>query len=274
MILVTGGNGFIGSNLIKCLLNKGHDVTSIDNLSTGLKEYEVKGCKYIYDTIENINAYENKYKIIFHLAALSRIQPSFNNPIETLNINGYTNILIAEWAKQSKLIYSGSSSQWNNPSLSPYSTAKKIGEDIFKMYKKVYNCRYEIARFYNVYGPNELTNEWAAVIGKWRKQIQKGKKITIVGDGKQKRDFTHVDDIIDGLYKIAMSHKQHDDAWELGTNKPYSINEVAMLFDHPIVYTPDQKGNYKSSQRVNSDAIDRLGWRPKDRLKQYVLQVN
>jgi UDP-glucose 4-epimerase len=152
---------------------------------------------------------------------------------------------------------------------------KKLGEDICKMYKKVYGTNIEIARFYNVYGPNEITEgKWAAVIGLWRGQVEKNHPITIIGDGKQRRDFTHVDDIVDGLVKIAFGTEKHEDAWELGTGFNYSLNEVADIFTKKFncvkVYMTDQMGNYRETKRVNDDAIQRLGWQPKDSLKEYI----
>ena len=133
----------------------------------------------------------------------------------------------------------------------------------------------EITRFYNVYGPREIVDgDWAAVIGIWRKQVRDGQDITIVGDGEQRRDFTHVDDIVDGLYRVGMSKEKHEDAWEFGTGKNYSLNEVYGMFKNKFnvdcVYIPQQKGNYRSTLRENNDAIERLGWSPTDKLREYI----
>ena len=278
-ILVTGGNGFIGSNLIKRLLDEGHEVVSLDDLSTGKEEYELEGCTYVYGDIENLLYWNNgDFDLCYHLAALSRIQPSFDDPIETLRVNSNGCSVVAEWARKEnvKVVYAGSSSRWCNPETSPYATSKKIGEDIFKLYRTAYGCDFEIARFYNVYGPNELVDGiWAAVIGIWRDQISKGQSITIVGDGEQRRDFTHVTDIVDGLYKIGISDKKHEDAWELGAGINYSINEVYQIFKEKYphiesIYIPDQPGNYRETLRENNDTLERLGWEPKDRLLSYI----
>jgi UDP-glucose 4-epimerase len=278
-ILVTGGNGFIGSNLIRYLLSKGHSVVSVDNLSTGLKEYEVSGCKYIYGEIEQLLYWKGDgFDMCYHLAALSRIQPSFEDPLETFRVNTGGVQIVAEWARKwnVKVIYSGSSSRWHDPKISPYATYKKVGEDILKMYKKVYGCNFEIARFYNVYGPMELIDgKWAALIGVWRHQVKGGLPITIVGDGEQRRDFTHVDDIVDGLYKLGMSNQVHEDAWEFGTGKNYSINEVYDMFVRRFgklekIHLPNQSGNYRETLRENVDALIRLDWKPTDILEDYI----
>ena len=278
-ILVTGGNGFIGSNLIKKLLKEGHEVVSLDDLSTGLKEYELEGCHYVYGDIESLITWEdNNFDLCYHLAALARIQPSFEDPMETFRVDTFGVQIVAEWARQNdiKVVYSGSSSKWCNPETSPYATCKKLGEDILKMYRTAYGCNFEIARFYNVYGPNELVDgEWAAVIGIWRKQIEEGKPITIISDGEQRRDFTHVDDICDALYKIGMSDEKHGDAWELGTGMNYSINEVFSFFNERFeglekIHLPDVAGNYRRTLRENDDTLERLNWSPSDKLKDYI----
>jgi UDP-glucose 4-epimerase len=277
-ILVTGGNGFIGSNLIKKLLKEGHDVVSLDDLSTGKKEYELEGCNYVYGDIENLLYWKgDNFDLCYHLAALSRIQPSFDDPMETFRVNAGGCQIVADWARQNKVkvVYAGSSSRWCNPETSPYATAKKIGEDIFKMYRTAYSCNFEIARFYNVYGPNELVDgKWAAVIGIWRHQISEGKAVTIVGDGEQRRDFTHVNDIVDALYLIGMGNEKHEDAWELGTGINYSINEVYQMFKEKFGcdrwHVKDQPGNYRQTLRENDDTLERLGWEPKDKLKEHI----
>lgn len=280
-ILVTGGAGFIGTNLIKRLLSEGHEVHSLDNYDSGLRENEVEGCNYITGDIEQLEYYRgDNFDLCYHLAALSRIQPSFENPTETFRVNVRGTEAVAEWARHNsvKVVYAGSSSRWHNPFQSPYACYKHMGEEILKMYKKVYGLKVEIARFYNVYGPNEIVDgDWAAVIGIWRRQVRDGEKITIVGDGEQRRDFTYVEDIVDGLYKIGMTDDSHEDAWELGTGINYSINEVYNMFKEKFgvesIYIPEQPGNYRKTLRENDDTCDRLGWQPKDQLKKYINEI-
>lgn len=277
-IVITGGVGFIGTNLAKKLLADGHKVIVLDDYSVGTVENHIEGVKYIPMNIEQINYMSGEeVDVCFHLAALSRIQPSFENPSEFFRVNVSGTEAVCEWARKwnVKVVYSGSSSQWHDPFQSPYAMYKKLGEDVCKMYKKVFGTNIEIARFYNVYGPYEITEgKWAAVIGKWRGQIEKGEPITIVGNGEQRRDFTHVDDIVDGLVKIAFGTETHEDAWELGTGFNYSLNEVADMFVERFgidkVYIPEQKGNYLWTKRENNDALDRLEWNPKDVLKHYI----
>lgn len=279
-ILVTGGAGFIGSNLIKKLLKEGHNVESLDDYSIGCIQNELRGCTYHAGDIQNVDMW-GKYDIIFHLAALSRIQPSFNSPSETYRVNTLGTQQVLEFARLTgaKVVYAGSSSKWHDPYQSPYAACKYMGEEVCKMYKKTYGMDIEIARFYNVYGPNEIVDgDWAAVIGIWRKQIREGLPITIVGDGEQKRDFTHVDDIVEGLYLIGFKNEIHEDAWELGTGLNYSINEVYKMFKerYPEIqskFLPDQAGNYKITLRENNDALNRLAWFPKDRLREYILSL-
>ena len=280
-ILVTGGVGFIGTNLIKKLINEGHNVHSLDNYEVGLKSNEQSGCVYHDNDITNINLLDKNFDLIFHLAALSRIQPSFNNPEETFRVNTIGTQKVCEFARLTgaKIVYSGSSSRWHNPYQSPYAASKHMGEEVCKMYKKTYGMDIEIVRFYNVYGQGEIVEgDWAAVIGKWRRQVRNGESITIVGDGEQRRDFTYIDDIVDGLWKIGMKDVKHKDAWELGTGQNYSINEVYQMFKDKFGvgcrYIPNQPGNYRKTLRENDNALDILGWKPKDNLLYYINQLD
>lgn len=270
-VLVTGGCGFIGHALTKELLLRGYEVDIVDNLSIG---DEAKKASTVGNDVREMYTIPDKdYKYIFHLAALSRIQPSFKDPNLTFSVNveGTKQVVNYAFKNKSKLIYAGSSSIHYNPMLSPYALTKHMGEEWIKMYKKVYGLKAEIARFYNVYGPGELVySNMAAVIGVFRKQIINNQPLTIFGDGEQRRDFTYINDIVNGLIKIAESDEQHDDAWELGTGKNYSINEIARMFSTDVVHLPDVKGNYRETIRTNNDAIERLGWKPTDQLEYYI----
>jgi UDP-glucose 4-epimerase len=283
-VLVTGGCGFIGFHLTKRLVEKGFDVDVIDNLSIGKEAKDVTqiGANFLGCDIRSIDNIPNKeYGIVFHLAALSRIQPSLDKPALTFSVNSFGTKNVIEYALRNncKLIFAGSSSKHHNPQLSPYAMSKEIGEQWIKMYKTVFGLDAEIVRFYNVYGPGELVDShMSAVIGIWRHCIKKGLPIPIVGDGEQRRDFTHIDDIIDGIELVAFSNEKHEDGWELGTGKNYSINEVFEMFKERYncnkVYLPEQKGNYRETVRLNDDTLNRLGWKPKMDLKDYILSLN
>ena len=155
--------------------------------------------------------------------------------------------------------------------------SKYLGEELCKMYRQSLGCKIQIARFYNVYGPGEIMDgDYATVIGIWRRQILDGEPITIIGDGEQRRDFTHVDDIVDGLCRIMDTPYFHEDAWELGTGVNYSINELYAMFYERFgslcsrANLPDLPGNYRVTLREHNDAPDKLKWVPLDRLRTYI----
>ena len=284
-ILVTGGAGFIGSNLVKRLLNEGHKVHSLDNYSTG--NTRIEGCEYFKGDILEIDTIHQDYDIIFHLAAQSRVQPSFKNPTETFRVNVTGTESVCKFANNigAKVVYAGSSSKHHNPTTSPYAMYKYLGEGICNLYKESFNLNVEICRFYNVYGPGEALDEINGnVIGIWRSIINRGGWIKIVGDGEQRRDFTHVDDIVDGLWRVGFANFKSGEcdfqtsssmeAWELGTGVNYSINELAKMFQDKfkcdINFIPDQKGNFRETLCKDEEAMDILGWKPKDRLLYYI----
>ena len=276
-VLITGGVGFIGSNLAQELLKRNYNVTSIDNYSFGSKKNEIDGVNYINKDINNISDLKLKFDTCFHLAALARVQLSFNSPAEYFNSNVSGTERVIQWAKENnvKVVYAGSSSRHFEPADSPYAMYKFLGEEICKLYKKSFDLNVEIARFYNVYGPGEVVDEVNGnVIGIWRSKVIQKKPLTIVGDGNQRRDFTHVYDIVDGLIKIADTNHKHSDAWELGTGNNHSVNELYNMFKKKFKVTseliPDQPGNYKKTIRKNDDMLSKLNWNPIDRLNDHI----
>ena len=281
-ILVTGGAGFIGYNLVKKLHEQGHKVIVIDDYSTGTQNNQIDGVIYKEMDIEQIEYIKgDSIDLCYHLAAQSRVQPSFDDPTECFRVNVLGTQKVMEWAHHNdvEVVYAGSSSKHHDPSDSPYAMFKYLGEEVCKLYKKTYQVGVQIARFYNVYGPGESLDEKNGnVIGIWRSKIEKDPEwaiLQIVGDGEQRRDFTHVDDVVDGLIKIAETPILHEDAWELGTGVNYSINELSDMFieKYPSIqfeYIEEQKGNYRETLNTNKDAIDRLGWNPQDKLKDYI----
>lgn len=268
-ILVTGANGFIGSNLSKYLKNQGYTVFTLDR--------EPSRDLTLQMDVNSIDKLGSPPDLIYHLAADIRVQESFNLPTQYIENNVLGTQYVLEYAKKvgAKVVYAGSASRHTDPYLSPYALSKYMGEELCKMYQKVYNLDVEIARFYNVYGPGEhLDAKEASVIGIWRHNIKNNLPLNIVGDGEQTRDFIHVDDIVEGLYKIGISSEHHKDAWELGTGKNYSINELFLMFRAKFGvacnFIPDQKGNVRQSLLENNDSIKKLGWKPSDKLKDYI----
>lgn len=275
-VLITGGVGFIGSNLAEVLIELGYNVYSLDNYSFGSKQNELKKVSYYNLDIEEIDQIKQQIDICFHLAAMARVQPSFENPNEYFRVNTYGTTRVMEWAKKNnvKVVYAGSSSKHFNPSDSPYAMYKFLGEEVCKLYKKTYDVKVEIARFYNVYGPREVMHEkFGNVIGIWKTKVKNGEPLPIVGDGNQRRDFTHVNDIVSGLIKISKSNSINFE-WELGSGKNYSINEVYKMFEKKfsckVKYIENQPGNYKETLRKNDIAIDELGWTPEFELENYI----
>ena len=209
LILVTGGAGFVGTNLIKQLLKKGHEVISIDDYSTGKKENHInnKNVQYIQRDILDIDKdlFIYDVDIIYHLAARARIQPSFEQPLEYIRVNyeGTLNLVQLCINKNLPLIYAGSSSHHSGKFKNPYTFSKDMGEEIIKLYRKHFGLKSSIVRFYNVYGPHQLTEgAYTTLVGRWMDNIEKDIPCEIYGDGEKRRDFTHVDDIVEGLIQI------------------------------------------------------------------------
>ena len=273
--LVTGGAGFVGTNLVKRLLKDNYEVIVFDNYSTGFRENQIKGARYgdIDIRKEFTNFYED-IDIIFHMAALPRIGPSFENPTEVIdvNVNGTANVL--EYARKHNIpvIYAGSSSFWGGVYKNPYTFSKWQGEELCNMYRKIYKLKVSICRFYNVYGDNMPTSgEYRTVIPIFLEQYKNKETFTITGDGEQRRDFTHVNDIVDGLIRCVGKDSKAN-YYELGTGINYSINEVANMFNHRKKYISARSGEYDVTLCDYSKAGKKLGYKPKDNLKQYVKQ--
>jgi nucleoside-diphosphate-sugar epimerase len=278
-ILVTGGAGFIGTNLIKKLLSKGYQVISVDNYVTGKHENEIEGCTYFNIDINNKDRID-KLDIkgidhIFHLAALARIQPSLVNPNETVEVNvkGTLNILLLAKEYNIPVTYAGSSSCHDGLYGSPYAWSKHAGEQLCKLFSEVYNLNTSICRFYNVYGPHQLEEgDYSTVIGIFERQYRNKQPLTITGTGEQRRDFTHVEDIVDGLFKC-MDKEFKAEIFELGRGKNYSINEIVDLFKTERKYIPPRKGEYPTTLCTDSKAKEILGWDAVKNLDEYIKNV-
>lgn len=271
-ILVTGGAGFVGTNLIKRLLGEGHDVVSIDNYYTGKVENHQKGCEYLNHDLVNLTEFMD-VDVVFHLAAIARIQPSFKLPKEYFTTNVNATLNIADWCARNNvpLIYAGSSSKHSGRFKNPYTFSKDVGEDIITLYQKHYGLQSSITRFYNVYGPYHLKEGgYCTMIGTWENCIENGEPITIYGDGTKRRDFTHIDDIVDALVKI-MEQSAYGYDFELGRGKNYSIQEIAEMFNYDdIIYEDDKPGEALVTLCEDTLANEILNWNPTMDIVDYI----
>ena len=275
-IIVTGGAGFIGTNLCKKLVELGHEVTSIDSYVTGKEENHIEGVKYERHDIKYIYDYRWVYDkhpdVIFHMAAIARIQPSFENPVDYFKTNANGTLEIVDYCAKNNvpLIYAGSSSHHSGKFKNPYTFSKDIGEEIIKLYWEHFNLKSTIVRFYNVYGPYQLTEGgYTTLIGRWLNNIEKGIECEIYGDGEQRRDFTHVDDIVDALIRI-QKQQAYRFIFELGRGKNHSVNEVAKMLNINPTYKPSKSGEARNTLNTDTSAQSLLGWEPKIDLEDYL----
>lgn len=272
-IIVTGGAGFVGTNLCKKLIKLGHKVISIDNYNTGKKENHIEGVEYLNMDIRNIYDYSwLQPDIIFHMAAIARIQPSFDKPKEYFATNANGTLNIADYCTKNNipLIYAGSSSHHSGKFKNPYTFSKDIGEEIIQLYQEHYDLKASIVRFYNVYGPYQLTEGgYTTLIGRWLNNIENGIECEIYGDGEQRRDFTHVDDIVDALIRI-QKQQAYGQNFELGRGKNYSVNEVAKMLNLNPTYKPAKPGEARNTLNTDTSAQSLLGWEPKINLEDYL----
>ena len=249
--IVTGGAGFVGSNLVDKLIDMGIEVTILDNLSTGKKENINPKATFIECDIAKASEvdllfYFTGIDTVFHTAAKARVQPSIEDPLtfNEQNITGTLNVLLASHkAKVKRFIYSASSSAYGNAvqfptpethptnPLSPYALNKLIGEQYCKLYSEIYNIDTVCLRYFNVYGDRMNNEGYKLVFPIFKEQILDNKPLTINNDGEQRRDFIHVDDIVRANILVA-KHKNNfnGDIYNVGNGKSYSINEIADMF--------------------------------------------
>jgi UDP-glucose 4-epimerase len=280
-VIVTGGAGFIGSNLADALFEKGYEVHVIDNLSGGKKENINPKAVFHEIDIKNLDAIKPLFKgveYVFHLAALPRVQYSIEQPLETHNVNvtGTLNVLIAaQEAGVKKVVYSASSSAYGDPKelptkedaepnpKSPYGLHKYVGEVYCKVWSEVYGLPTVSLRYFNVYGPKQdPAGAYALVIAKFLKLKQEGKPLTITGTGEQTRDFTHIRDVIRANILAAESTTEgKGEVMNIGAGKNYSIKKVAELIGGEIQYIPARL-EPSNTLADNTKARQLLGWTP------------
>ena len=256
-ILITGGAGFIASNLIKLVLQKNSKVSiySYDNYYSGSRKNHIKSkrVKYIKGDTQRINKNKLLNKIdfdhIFHFAEFSRIVPSFNNFDTCIKTNTYGTFEVIKFClkKKAKLIYSASSSTiGKNKFLSPYSWSKYANNELVKNFSRWFGLKYVIVYFYNVYGPNQICRgKMATVIGIFEDYYLRNKPLPVVKPGSQSRRFTHIDDTIEVCFKAWKKNKNRH--YSVTNKKSFTIYEVAKLFKTKIKYLPERKGERYAS---------------------------
>ena len=301
--LVTGGTGFIGSNLVERLVKDGHDVVSIDNYSTGKRSNEQDGCTYISADIQDIEFWSRRLEkmdktpeVIFHLAAKARVQPSIENPIEfhNTNVNGTLNLLnMCVKYGVKRFVYSSSSSVYGdveklptpeehglNP-MSPYALQKLIGEQYCKLYSDLYEIETVCLRYFNVYGERQnIEGAYKLVISIFTEQLLNGEPMTINGDGEQRRDFTYVGDVVDANIKAGFNvkipiFKCEGDIFNIGNGDNRSVNQIADLlssyppnsgdrtFRDPVIEPRETLADIEKAYRV-------LGWKPTTQIEDWI----
>tara|TARA_R110002096_G_scaffold65525_1_gene159544 strand:- start:105 stop:980 length:876 start_codon:yes stop_codon:yes gene_type:complete len=280
-ILVTGGAGFIGSNLIKKLKETNEDlnIVSLDNYFSGSPENHIPGVEYYRgNTWDAAKHFENRsFDTVFHFGEYSRIVQSFRDIEYVSNAILTGTPVILELCRKwnAKLIYSASSSKFGNngkdENLSPYAWMKAKMVELIKNYHEWYELEYEIAYFFNVYGPGQITQgDYATVVGIFERQWKAGEKCTVVSPGSQTRDFTHVNDVIDGLIKIADRRDNHE--WHLRSGINVDIITVADMFGEWKLI-PMRRGERFTSEEFESDTEKRLGWKPTHKLEKWIKYV-
>ena len=290
--IVTGGAGFIGSNLVDLLIDEGHEVHIIDNFSSGKKENCNEKAKYFELDISDSNNYEDLKKIllgfdgVFHLAALPRVQESIDNPLhfEKNNTLGTINILKAcADSNVKRLVYSASSSAYGNtnqlPSkekdpidpISPYAMQKYYGEVACRMFANVYGVETVSLRYFNVYGERQsLEGAYALVMCVFARQRLNNEPLTIRGDGEQKRDFTHVYDIAKANYLAMNSNKVgKGEVINIGNSDNRSVNEIARLIGGPTMHV-EPVTEPRETLADNTKAKNLLGWSPTINIEDWV----
>ena len=278
-VLVTGGLGFVGSHLVDHLCSLGNEVFVWDNLCTESASEDYKRADVTYTNLDVRDICEHEhpdYEVIYHLAAYARIQPSFEMPLDYLSNDIMGTAAVCELARKlgSKVVYAGSSSAYAGPMLNPYAFAKYTGEQVCQMYHEVYQMSTVVARFFNVYGSRQpTTGKWATVVGIFEEQTRNGQSLTITDDGEQRRDFTHVSDIVSGFAELGnkdWSQRQSSYIFNIGTGINHSINELANMFGGEKKYIPARPGEARNTMADNSMLRSHTSWKPSILITEYV----
>ena len=292
--LVTGGAGFIGSNLVDRLLALGHEVIVIDNEYSDAHDqfyWNEKAKNYHYD-IRDYDGTRPLYDgvdYVFHIAAEARIQPAIENPIQAVSINSVGTCTVLQCAREAgvkRVMYSSTSSAYGlknelpnvetqlDDCLNPYSISKTNGEKLCSMYTELFGLPTVIFRYFNVYGERQpLRGQYAPVVGIFMRQRDAGEPLTIVGDGEQRRDFTYVGDVVNANVMAAISNPEEGafgQVYNVGCGKNYSVNELAAMISDNTVNIPPRPAEARFSLANNSKIYETFGWKPKMKLEDWI----
>ncbi|KAB7892664.1 NAD-dependent epimerase/dehydratase family protein [Poseidonibacter ostreae] len=275
-ILVTGGAGFVGSHLCERLSqNSNYEVYSLDNYFTGSKDNHVPNVTYIKGNTSDISELIIfNPDMVYHLGEYSRVEQSFDDIEKVWEYNKNGIFAVLEFVRKSgcKILYAGSSTKFGDGGLgrsaSPYAWTKASNTELVENYGAWFNIPYAITYFYNVYGSREIqTGKYATLIALFKEKMKNDETLTIVSPGTQKRNFTHIDDIIDGL--VLVGENGYGDEFGIGSEEAFSILEVAQMYDGKIEMLPERRGNRMTAE-VISDKTKALGWEPKRKLADYI----
>ncbi len=279
LAVVTGGAGFVGSHLCERLLKEGYQVISLDNYSTGSRGNHIEGVTYREGNTNDIESLiPEAPHVLYHLGEYPRVEQSFGD-IETVltsNVIGTKHVFEFCRKKHCKVVYAGSSTKFADGGMgrdqSPYAWSKATNTELLRNYGEWFQVPYAITYFYNVYGPRERSNtQSGTLIAIFKEQHEKGEALTVRAPGTQRRNFTHVLDIIEGL--ILVGEKGEGDEYGLGHKDSYSVLEVAEMFGSDVVMLPERAGNRMNSSVDNSRAKLELGWVPQRDLPTYVKSI-
>ena len=291
--LVTGGAGFIGSNLVDRLIEIGHEVIVIDNEYSDAHDHfywndKAQNYKYDIRDYEKTRPLYDGVDYVFHIAAEARIQPAIQNPIEAVSINSVGTCTVLQCAREAgvkRVIYSSTSSGYgmnDSPNvetqpddcLNPYSVSKVNGEKLCKMYTSLYGLPTICFRYFNVYGERQpLRGQYAPVIGIFLRQRASGEPLTIVGDGNQRRDFTHVSDVVKANVMAAISNPDSEafgQVYNVGTGTNHSINQIARMISDNVINLPPRSGESRITLANNKKINKTFGWNPSIKLEEWI----
>jgi UDP-glucose 4-epimerase len=294
--LVTGGAGFIGSNLVEALLGIGHDVVCVDNESSnatekfhwngGAENHKVDICDQ-----KPMSRLFSGVDFVFHLAAEARIGCTMENPVKAFSTNVLGTATVLECCRSNgvkRAVISSTSAAYGNNSvpnvesqaddpLNPYSVSKVASEKASRMYSDLFGLETVVLRYFNVYGPREPTKGvYAPVIGIFKRQKAAGQPLTVVGDGLQRRDFTHVYDVAKANILAAeapLPKKEMGRVFNIGSGSNISVLEIAQMISEKIVFLPARDGEMRETLASNERARSLLGWKPSFKVEDYIASV-